>query len=298
MKITGKKYGQNIKNSLLILLLSVFSSCQFLHTEKPKTPVAKVYDSYLYFEDIAPEIYQNKPVEDSLNALHQYIENWAYKTLLIKQAQHNVDTVQINKLVDKYKKDLLIETYKNLLIEKYLDTVVPVDTLQKYYEKYQFYFKAKKAYINPKYLVVSKNNPKISRLKKWFFNSKSDWQDSLIKNSSRYEKFDITGNNWYQIDDFKKEFPVFSHLNNRYILKKSKKFMLTDSLSLYLVFVKQIVSPGENLPLNFVKDDVKQLVLSKRKQNRLKKLEQDLKREAVKKKNFKIFKTINKNESN
>jgi hypothetical protein len=67
--------------------------------------------------------------------------------------------------------------------------------------------------------------------------------------------------------------------------------MLTDSLSLYLVFVKQVVQSGENLPLDFIKDDLKQLILSKRKQNQLKKLEKDLKTEAIKKKIFKIFKT-------
>lgn len=290
MKIIGKKYGQNIRNSLLLLLLS-FSSCQYFHKEQTKTPIAKVYDSYLYFEDIAPEIYQNKPVEDSLNALRQYIEDWAYQKLLLKQAKINVDTIRINRLVATYKKDLLIETYKNLLTEKYLDTIVPADTLQVYFDKYQMYFKAKKALINPQYLVVRKNHPKISKLKKWFFDTKPEWQDSLIKNSKDFNKFDLSGKKWYEIDQFKKEFPVFSHTADRYILKKSKKFMLTDSLSLYLVFVKQVVQSGENLPLDFIKDDLKQLILSKRKQNQLKKLEKDLKTEAIKKKIFKIFKT-------
>ena len=288
MKIIGKKYGQNIRNSLLLLLLS-FSSCQYFHKEQTKTPIAKVYDSYLYFEDIAPEIYQNKPVEDSLNALRQYIEDWAYQKLLLKQAKINVDTIRINRLVATYKKDLLIETYKNLLTEKYLDTIISNDTLQKYFNKYQIYFKAKESYIKPQYLVVSKRHSKITKLQKWFFNSKSVWKDSLIKNSNDYKKFDITGNKWYQINEFKKEFPVFLHTNDRNILKKGKKFVISDSLSLYLVFVKQVITAGENLPLDFVKDDLKQLILSKRKQKRLKKLERDLKNEAVKKKILKYL---------
>ena len=291
MKKIGKKYDRNIRNSFVIFLILLLASCQYFHKENQKTPVAKVYDTYLYLEDITPEIYQGKPAEDSLNALHRYIENWAYHTLLIKQAKRNVDTMRINQLVNQYKNDLLIETYKNLLTEKYLDTIVPADTLQVYFDKYQMYFKAKKALINPQYLVVRKNHPKISKLKKWFFDTKPEWQDSLIKNSKDFNKFDLSGKKWYEIDQFKKEFPVFSHTADRYILKKSKKFMLTDSLSLYLVFVKQVVQSGENLPLDFIKDDLKQLILSKRKQNQLKKLEKDLKTEAIKKKIFKIFKT-------
>jgi len=287
---------QNIKNSIWLFLLLSMVSCRYFQKDTGKRPIARIYDSYLYFEDIPPQVYRQKTPEDSTNAIHQYLEDWAYKTLLVKQAERNVDTVKINRLVKLYRQDLLTETYKELLLHKYLDTLVPNDTLQKYYESYQQYFKAGDPWILPKYLVMQKTNPKTNEYKKWFFSDKPELTDSLIKHQNAFEKFDISARKWYKLSEFKEEFPVLKRINDKYILKKPKKFVLTDSLSLYLVLVKDFVKPKENLPLEIIKNDLKQLILNKRKKTALSKLEQNVKQEAINKKIFKIYKTKQPNE--
>jgi len=176
-----------------------------------------------------------------------------------------------------------------------MDTVVLPDTLQSYYQNYKNYFKARKALLYPVYLSVRRSEPKAGKIKKWFFSDKTEWKDSLFKNSHLIEKMDLTGR-WMEIDSFKHELPAFQSMNDKYILKKSKKFVINDSLRLYLVFVKDVVSPGEALPLDFIKDDLRQLVLSRRKQAGWSKIENDIKQEAVKQKHFKIIKTKTKNE--
>jgi hypothetical protein len=207
-----------------------------------------------------------------------------------------VDTVKINRLVKVYRSDLLTDTYKDLLMQKYIDTVVPADTLTQYYQKYQKYFVADAAWVQPRFLVVSKNDTKNPKFKKWFFSGKSEYTDSLMNHVNHFTKYNITGSKWYKLPEFKKEIPVLKHINEKYILKKSKKFVLTDSLSLYLVFIKDFVNQNQNLPLVLVKDDLKQLVLSKRKQKEMSQLETRIKQEAINKKIFKIFKTKQPNE--
>ncbi|HFX18216.1 MAG TPA: hypothetical protein ENK64_03655, partial [Flavobacteriales bacterium] len=83
---------RNIKTNLLLLLFVsiIVNGCQYLKKNIDKTPVAKIYDTYLYFEDIDPIIYKNKKPEDSLEALHNFIEKWSYNTLLIKEAERNL----------------------------------------------------------------------------------------------------------------------------------------------------------------------------------------------------------------
>jgi len=172
---------QNIKNSFLAILVILMTSCQYFQKSVDKTPLAKIYDAYLYFEDIDPSVYRGKNAQDSLEAVHQYMEDWAYKTLLLKQAEHNVDTVKINRLVKAYRTDLLTDTYKDLLMQKYIDTVVPADTLAQYYQKYQKYFVADVAWVQPKFLVIPKNDLKNVKFKKWFFYNKPEYTDSLMK---------------------------------------------------------------------------------------------------------------------
>ena len=291
MKQFGSNYAKNIRSKIWLTVFVLFAGCQYFKKDVDKTPVAAIYNTYLYFEDIPLAVYQHKSQEDSLNAIHQYIENWAYKTLLLKQAERNVDTIKINRLVEQYRRDLLTETYKNRLLQKYIDTVVTEDTLQWYYNKYRNYFLSNDAKIKPRYLVVSGTDKKIGKFKKWFFSDKTAYFDSLIKNTNSFSKYNLEANKWYLVPDFKKELPVFKRMNDKFILKKSKKFVLRDSLSLYLVFVNDVVLKNQNMPLSMVKDDLKQLILSKRKQAAMSQMENNIKQEALSKKIFKIFKT-------
>ncbi len=291
MKPFGNNYAVNIKSKLRLAVLGLFfAGCQYFQKDVDKTPVAKIYDNYLYFEDIDTTVYRHKSQEDSLNALRQYIEDWAYKMLLLKQAERNVDTVRINRLAEQFRRDLLTDTYKDRLLQKYIDTVVSKDTLQWYYNKYRYYFLSKEPEIKPKFLVVEKEHKKINKFKKWFFSGKPAYFDSLIKNTNSFSKYNLSADKWYQLPDFKKELPVFKRMNDKFILKKGKKFVLTDSLSLYLVFVNDVVLQNQTMPLSMVKDDLKQLILSKRKQAALSQMENNIKQEAINKKVFKIFK--------
>ncbi len=291
MKLFGVNYAVNIKSKIRLAVIGlILAGCQYFQRDVDKTPVAKIYDTYLYFEDIDTAVYQQKSPEDSLNAIHQYIEEWAYRTLLLKQAERNVDTVKINRLVEQYRRDLLTDTYKDRLLQKYIDTVVTQDTLQWYYERYKDYFLSKEPEIKPEFLVVAKNHPKVNKFKKWFFSGKPAYFDSLIKNTNNFSKYNLSAGKWYLMKDFKKELPVFENMNDKFILKKGKKFVLTDSLSLYLVFVNDVVLKNQTLPLSIVKDDLKQLILSKRKQAALPELENSIKQEAISKKIFKIYK--------
>ena len=114
MKLFGNNYAINTKSKIWLILVGLFAGCQFLQKDADKTPIAEIYDTYLYFEDIDPAVYRQKTPEDSLNAIHQYIEDWAYNNLILKQAERNVDTVKINRLVKQFRNDLLADTYKDL----------------------------------------------------------------------------------------------------------------------------------------------------------------------------------------
>ncbi len=295
MKLIGKSYVQSIKNSLLLYIIFISASCQYLRKDLEKTPIAQVYNNILYLEDVNPKLYKNKNTQDSLKNIREYIERWAYKTLLTEQAKRNIDTLSVNKLVTQFKQDLLIDTYKDQLSEKYLDTIVYDAEIQKSYENNKQYFLARDHMVDVSILVINKENRDRNKYKKWFFSDKIEFRDSLVKNSWRFSNFNINKGNWKQLSEFKEDFAVFKRIRDAQILKKSKKFVLTDSLSLYLVLVNDFVKENDVLPLSFIKNDLKQLIINKRKQQVIAKLQNEIKSEAIKQKKYKIFK-IKKNE--
>ncbi len=283
---------QNIKNKHIAFLFTVvlLSACQFFKTAENKTPIAQIFDKTLYLQDINPSIYKNKSPEDSTKQIHQFIEKWAYQNLMIDEAKKNIDTLKINRLVTNYKNDLLTETYMDKLIGKYLDTLVPEDTLKIYYHKIADIYKAREPMAQIKYLVFDKENKNRYKYQKWFYSNKEEEKDTLFKLTSNFKKMDLLGQKWLNYSDMVKEIPAFKRFKPAQIIKKSKKFVLTDSLSLYLVFINNVVHEDEPLPFDFVKNDIKQIVLGKRKEILKNKLMNDLKEEAIKHKQFKIYK--------
>jgi hypothetical protein len=61
------------------------------------------------------------------------------------------------------------------------------------------------------------------------------------------------------------------------------------------VLVNDFVRENNELPLPFIKNDLKQLIINIRKQKVISKLQNEIKSEAIKQKKFKIFK-IKKND--
>ncbi len=293
MNKIGINYVKNIKNNFLYFFLLFFViSCQ--KGNDTKTPIARIYEKTLYLEDIPLGIYADKSKKDSLLALHNYIEKWANEQLLIEKAKKNLDTVKVNQLVKRYKNDLLKEKYINKLTDKYLDTIISTDTLKTHYQELKSIFTAQEALVQPSFLILPKTNKKKYTYQKWFFDQKIEHQDSLFKHIGEFDKMDLNGQKWYPLSKLYKEFPALKRISKRHILKKRKKIITSDSLSLYLMFINDVVYKDEPLPLKFIEKDIKQLILSKRKQEIEKRIINEIKEEAIKNKHFVIYSVTKK----
>jgi len=277
----------------------LYSSCSYFSQEEHKVPIAKIQQKKLYTEDINPILFKGLNKQDSILQMKHLIENWAFTQLMIDKAKKNIDTSYINKLVEDYKNDLMIETYQNLLAEKFLDTMISQMEYQKIYHKFGNIYWAKEALIKYNLLIINKKNKKTSIYKKWFFSDKNEEKDSLFNHMGEFKKLDFK-QEWYYLSDVKKQIPVLKGISEKNIIKKSKKFVLSDSLDLYLIFIKNFIKKGQKLPLDYVKPELKQIILTNRKEKWLEKLKNQIIEEAIEKKKLKIYQQKNedKNDKN
>ena len=77
--------------------------------------------------------------------------------------------------------------------------------------------------------------------------------------------------------------------NNIQVLKKTNFTQLQDSLGVYLVKIEAVLKTNDIAPLSYVKQTIGQILLNKRKQELLKKIEKDITKDAIKNKNFELF---------
>ena len=82
---------------------------------------------------------------------------------------------------------------------------------------------------------------------------------------------------------------VLNSENKKELLKKSNYVQLKDSLDLYLMQIKDVLSQNDLAPLEYVKPTIKQIVINKRKLELIKQLEKDITKDAIKNKQFEIY---------
>lgn len=282
-----------IRNILYIVVLPFFfGSCNYFKQETIKEPVARVNNNYLYVEDIAKLIAENTSAEDSTLIVNNYITRWATQQLLIDQAKINLTPDILNqydKLVKEYQNDLLTEAYKNVIVNKQLDSIITEQEYQEYYETNKENYKLTDPLIKLRYVQLPLNYEGLAEVKEKLkrYNSK----DKISLNSQDYQFVSSNFNDtvWVKKEVLLHVLPVI-RTDSEQVLKKSNFSQLQDSLGVYLVKIENVLNLNDTAPLSYIRPTLKQIILNKRKLELIKKLETDITKDAIETNNFEIYK--------
>ena len=157
-----------MKYFLYISLSFVLVSCNLIKKEPEKEVVARVGEDFLYKDELLSLMPKGVSSQDSLLLVQNYINSWATKRLLMKNAQKNLSEQKIqefNLLVSDYKNDLYTKAYLEALVLRSLDTIVKDTVLSKYYVENKDNFKLSESVLKLRFISVPKNNDKISKFK-------------------------------------------------------------------------------------------------------------------------------------
>ena len=276
---------------LTIINLIVLCSCDFINQENLDTPIARVNDSYLYQKDIKNLIFENTSKDDSTLIVANFINRWATKQLLIDQSIINLTQEKqdaYNNLVNQYKTDLYIEAYKSSIVAKQLDSVITFEELEKFYNQNKENFKLNDNLLKIRYIHIDENFSNTKELVEKFKRFDSIDKNELTKLSIKFKAFNLNDSIWIKNDLLIGVLPVLKQ-NNIQVLKKTNFTQLQDSLGVYLVKIEALLKTNDIAPLSYVKPTIEQIVINKRKQEILKKIEKEITIDAIKNKNFELF---------
>ena len=284
------------KKLVYFLLLLAFTSCQFFDFGKKdnatEKPIASVNNKFLYIEDIADLIPKSLSKNDSVLIVKSIINSWAVQELLIQKAEENLsqkENITYTKLVQDYKESLLVNGYKERLIQQQLDTVISEDEIDEYYKINMSNFRLNEELIKIKYLHFGNDLIDKKEIIKHF---KSDSYDDLLALENQEINFKAVNLNdsiWIRLDDVLLKIPKFKEEPREYLLKKSKYIQKEDSLGLYLVAVKDVLKKNDIAPKNYITPTIKQMILHKRKLELIRDIEKTLLNDAIQNKNFKEY---------
>ncbi len=283
----------NIKIHFLITAFLSLNACQFFKQTDDRVPIARVNESYLYYDDIANLVAQGTSKQDSILVVQNYINSWATQQLLFDGAKLNLNANKqqaFNKLVQQYKNDLYTNAYIEALVKKNLDTTVTKQEAQVYYEQHKDIFKLNEELIKFRYIHVNNNLLNFNEIEKKFKQFKTADRKALDSLSVQFKSYSLNDSIWIKVSQVVNKIPAISLENKNQLLKKSNFVQLKDSLGVYLVQINDVLKSNDTAPLEYVLPTIKQIVINKRKLELIKQLEKDITNDAIKNNQFEIYK--------
>ena len=270
-----------------------FISCSNNSTDnKGQHPIARVGDVYLDGSDVTDLVPKGTSAEDSIVIVKKYIDNWVHETLVLLKAEKNLTDEQKNvkKQLDDYRRSLITYAYEQALIAQNLDTNVSETVVETYYKEHPSDFELKDNIIEVTYVKVKRNAPKLDKLKQWY-RSDNEKDISALRNYCLEfaENYYIDNNSWLLFDDLLKEIPIKMY-DKELFLQNNRFVEVQDSLSMYFVNIKGFKIKNSLSPLSFEKENIRNIILNRRKLELISKMKEDVYNEAVKNKDFEILK--------
>ena len=279
---------------LFALCAFTFISCKASYPDD-KNVIARVGNNVLLRSEVEHLIPSGTPSSDSIAMIQQYINSWALKYLLITKAEKEMPDVHnsINREIDDYRNSLIAYRYEKRYIEQRLDTLVSENEGRQYYFDNQDDFILKNSVVKSRIIKISPSSPNLARIKSMYkveeVDEVSELERICYNSADRYTNFD---NQWIDLSVIVGELLPINIDDAERQIKIRNYIEVRDSLYNYMAFFPEIVSPDHVAPFEFYQQRIKEIIIGKRKQELLDKLEKDLIREALN--NNTIITTINK----
>ena len=277
---------------LVVTTFLLITSCSDLNQTNNRLVIARVDDKYLYSDELPLMASNGYSKEDSISIVRNYIDRWIKKELMVSRAEIN--------LTDEYKSEIdqkLEETRTNLIIYQYeqqmmlqrMDTTVSLQQVENYYEENLQTFNLSDAIVKALFIKIPVEAPNIDRVRNWYRSDNQEDLQSLESYCYQFaDKFDDFGEKWINLNFLLREIPSEIGDHSRF-LRNNEYYETSDSLYHYFLRIHDFRLRGSLSPVEYVFEDINNIILNNRKIYFLQELEKGIYNEALKENAFRIY---------
>jgi len=229
--------------------------------------------------------------EDSTRRAESFINSWVREMLLLSKAQSNLpgQDKEMEKKLEAYRNSLIIYAYETELVHQKLDTVVTEEEIAKYYEEHAADFQLRDNIVRVIYVKVDNEAPNLPKVKNWVKSEKPADREELDKYCRQFAtNYYLEDQSWLLFDDLLKEVPIQTY--NRELFLQNNRFVeVADSSNTYFLNIKGFMTRNSQSPLAFEKENIRNIIINKRKLELIDRMHDDLYKEAVNNNSIKIY---------
>jgi hypothetical protein len=258
-------------------------------------PVAKVGEKVLTMEEVRKNTPDYLDATDSSLWVDDYVKKWVQRELLLLKAEENLkeELKDVSKELEEYRNSLVVFRYKNELIKEKMDTLLKDSDIQKYFNAHRESFILNRNIVKAIYIKIPMEVSSPENLRELCSSNDPEKQAKLNEYCLTYAKaYDRFDNKWVAADLVLKNTPK-QIADQKLFLERSRFTESSDKEYYYLVYIRDYRLEGEVSPIEYVENDIRNLILSKQKIEFLKQIEKDIYKEGLDNNRVKLYKNKN-----
>ena len=269
----------------------VFQGCNLKSNDSQGVVVAECYGKYLYESDLVGVVTSGSDIVDSLNRVNAFVDSWIRREVLLHQAEKNLTKEQLDfsKQILEYQNSLVIYAYETQLAEQKLDTVVTDEEIETYYEQNKENFQLRQTMVRAAYVIMKSDCKQKEDFRKLMHDADTLMLQRLDIMATYYAVSSyVDVDAWLRLDELLKIIPIEIY-NTESFLKKNRFVMFDKDDFTYMVRFEDYLMEEEISPLDMERDNIRSMILMKRKKDLLDILKSKLYEKAVKDHAFEVY---------
>ena len=270
----------------------LLSSCQYFGSQQSsKQAVARVGNFYLYAANLEGLVPEGSDPEDSLEITKAYVDNWVRRHLILMEAEAKLSAEQkdVSQKLEEYRQSLLQYRIENEVIAPQMDTVVDQDLILTYYQANKSQLALRRPLLKARFVKLDRAAPRLDFLKSLMRGKRARDFKELEEYCYQYAaQFQLVDTSWMYVDEVMRGTPseIFQSFdfNSTGIIQEK-----SDSLSRYLLLIRDYKAVGEAPPLSFEAENIRSLILLQRRQEFIERYYKDLFARSLEEKKYEIF---------
>ena len=275
----------------IIIAALLVCSCTLYDSITKGDKVAQIGRAVLYKTDLEKVIPKGIGAADSTALAKQFIDSWAIKQLMLQKAEEQLPKSErdVAQLLEDYRTQLLVFRYENKYVEERLDTIVPNREREEYYNVHPDSVRGKNGVLRGRYVKMQNSSPNLQIMRKLAKSREIDDIDALeqLAYNSAY-KYSNFNENWVDLNIVAKELGIPLDELQKKMSEKVPVVEMADTVYTNLLQVLEYVEPGEVTPFEYNSEKIKEIIISRRKQELLSNLQRDILIDALNNNKIKI----------
>ena len=278
-----------MREKFLILITILLSSCNELTSIKNDKLVSRVGENYLYESEI-PDF---SLYEDSLIRKKVFIDSWARENILFDLSLVNLDQksiINLDELIERYKRDLYINSYKDILVNSMVDSIISDSEIDEYYDKNLNKFKLNEDLIKFRFVKIPLDNINLNKIRNGLIRYSSFDMQLIDSLSFQLASYNLNDSLWITKRDFFNQVDFVNYENQKKYVKKGQLISKRDSMYVNLLFIDDILQANSVAPRSYLTDRIKSTIYNNRKILLIKQLNKEIINDAIKSKKYELYK--------